>query len=131
MTVTYEWVIEETDPTHEVIIDVNHAPTYGEALAFAKQLKHCDLALVRDHETIHGVDRSWAYVENARLPSHLRTPQTGKSSRSPTDTASSSIRATCSRGSDPARGQPALADYFCFFLPKSQARSRYQREIDR
>jgi hypothetical protein len=72
MTVTYEWVIEETDPTHEVIIDVNHAPTYGEALAFAKQLKHCDLALVRDHETIHGVDRSWAYVENNRLPSHLR-----------------------------------------------------------
>jgi hypothetical protein len=123
MTVTYEWVIEETDPTHEVIIDVNHAPTYGEALAFAKQLKHCDLALVRDHETIHGVEVVGLRREQPPpVPRRLR-----QSSRSPTDTASSSIRATCSR---PANSQ-ARSRLFLFLSPQISGKVPLSKGADR
>lgn len=71
MATQYEWVIEQLDgPDSEdvEIVDVNHAPTYAEATAFAAHFTHARIALVRDHDTIYGTERAWAYIEAGTLP---------------------------------------------------------------
>ncbi|MFY8162653.1 MAG: hypothetical protein ACOVKC_00290 [Brevundimonas sp.] len=69
MSAAYDWVIEELDgPEADAdIVDVNHAPNYAGALAFASGLQFHRIGLVRDSERRGDAFRSWAYVENGVL----------------------------------------------------------------
>lgn len=74
MHVSYEWDVETVTTTetgdHEAgeVMDHNHFDTYAEAVAFMKSDPGDGLeykcALVRDDHN----GRTWAYVENGRLP---------------------------------------------------------------
>lgn len=71
----YEWAIENID-THDDIQDVWHAETYAEAIRMAgwdldEGIVKRDVCLVYNlgntiDESV--IERSWAYVEDGRLP---------------------------------------------------------------
>lgn len=75
MSVSYEWVLEELDD-HGDIQSVDHYSGLKDLLHAAEHLRkgghkwRC--GLVRDRFDTSGyLNRSWAYVENGRLPTHL------------------------------------------------------------
>ncbi len=78
MATNYEWIVEELDvlPGAEIgedddIIDVHHFDTFVEARAWASDnIYPCRIGLTRDvgNDDEGLTDRSWAYVENRKLP---------------------------------------------------------------
>jgi hypothetical protein len=80
MAVGYEWAVEQvalkdfSDHYEGDIVDVNHFTTFAEAKAYADNEEawyRNDLVLIRNEYTPgqEGIDdRSWAYMENGRLP---------------------------------------------------------------
>ena len=75
MAVSYEWIVEELsqdegdDPD---IVEVHHFESYAEALASDPRGRF-RIGVVRDvGNSVDGLtDRSWAYVEGGKLPSHF------------------------------------------------------------
>lgn len=69
-TVEYEWAVETMDgPEDDAdIIDVYHESTYAAAQAMANGKQNARVALVRNAYRNGNRSRSWAYIEDGKLP---------------------------------------------------------------
>lgn len=71
MRVFYEWDVESVDTETGDVTDHNHFDSYAEAVEFADgepdDGEEYKVVLVRDDDN----GRSWAYVEDGKLPGHF------------------------------------------------------------
>jgi hypothetical protein len=71
MSVFYEWDVETVSVVDDLVIDHDHR---GNFKACKIEAAHCDpgykkvIVLVRDDD----YSRSWAYIEDGKLPTHFR-----------------------------------------------------------
>ena len=68
MKINYEWDVETVDEFGD-IQDHDHSETLRDYHLEVEAPNR--LVLVRDSYTDYGLDRSWAYVEDGKLPSHF------------------------------------------------------------